>query len=404
MVYPLRSKVLPIRSLRCSMKTWRPPPGPVLRGRALAPPLPAVPLHTELEQVLAQSGPVTFARYMQLALYHPRLGYYAHRVPGRGVTYATSASVGPRFGRYVARELGAMWEALGRPDPFVVTEFGAGYAGLAAAALRVPGEMQEALQWRIVEQFDEIAGLQRRCLGAEARRVAWLRSLDGPPVTGCVIANEVLDNFPFHRFRVDAGGIRELYVAARRGRLVEIPGPVSSESLLDEVPAAGLVPGHRFEVCPGVGDWCRQVSGSLERGYLLVIDYGDEEPDIWRRGPRGTVSTYGERGSGVSPLEDPGFNDITADVDFTALDREARRAGFDFELLTLQAWWLASLGAAGEAADLGAEAGIARAFGWWDDAALLERERDQILRLTDPKGLGGCLVYRASKGLAGRQD
>jgi len=370
----------------------------------LVSPVPVAPLQAELEELLAHAGPITFAHYMEFALYHPRFGYYAHRVPGRGVTYATSASVGPRFGRYIARELQAMWEALDRPDPFVVTEFGAGYAGLASAALGVTGPMRDALSWRIVEQFDEIAELQRRCLGAQAASVEWRRSLEGPAATGCVLANEVLDNFAFHRFEVAEGGIQEVYVTAGSDGLTEVLGPVSSEDLLEHVrPVADrLVPGHRFEITPGIGNWCGQVGRYLERGYLLVVDYGDEEPDIWRRGPEGTLRTYGYPGRRAAPLVDPGYQDITADVDFSALDRQARRAGFDFELLTLQGYWLASLGAAAEADDLQAEAQIATAFGCHGDARTLRNERDQILRLTDTAGLGGCLVYRASKGLVDR--
>ncbi len=338
---------------------------------------------------------------MDLALYHPRLGYYAHRVPGRGVSYETSASIGPGFGQLVARELQLMWQALGRPDPFVVTEFGAGYAGLAAAAISSAGPMVDALRWRIIEQFDGIAELQRRCLGPAARCVEWRPSLDGVSTVGCLLANEVLDNFPFHRFHVSGDGIQEIYVAYEGGGLVELLGPPSSEHLLTAVRPfeAQLKEGHRFEVCPGISSWCQQVGGAIERGYLLVIDYGDEEPDIWLRGPQGTLSTYGARGRGFQPLEHPGRKDITADVDFTAVDREARAAGFDFELLTLQSYWLASLGIADEARELEAEAQFAEAFGWRADAELLTRERDQMLRLVDEKGLGGCLVYRASKNI-----
>lgn len=381
-----------------SQRSWQ----GLISGRKAAKvtPGPAPSVASEVQHLVAAEGPITFFRYMQLALYHPHLGYYTGRVPGRGVSYETSASIGPGFGRLIARELQLMWRALGRPDPFVVTEFGAGLAGLARGAIEAAGPLTDALRWRIVEQFDAIAELQRRSLGPAAGCVEWLRSLDGHPTVGCVLANEVLDNFPFHRFQVSPNGIEEIYVAAEGGRLVELLGPPSSDSLLDHVrPFEGqLVEGHRFEISAGIANWCGQVSREMERGYLLVIDYGDEAPDIWRRGPQGTVSTYGAGQPGTAVLELPGRKDITADVDFTAVDREARAAGFEFELLTLQSYWLKSLGIADEAGELEAEAEMAKAFGWHADARTLLRERDQLLRLVDDKGLGGCLVYRASKG------
>lgn len=358
------------------------------------------PLLGELEQLITAGGPITFARYMELALYHPQYGYYTSRVPGHGTTYATSASLSPWFGRFVVRELERMWEALGRPDPFTVIEFGAGLGGLAAAAIPDAGPLLDVLRWRIVEQFDSVAELQRRTLGEAARYVEWVGSLDGPAVTGCVLANEVLDNFPVHRFEVAAGDILEVYVGFRDGRLAEELLPCSDEEmvapvrkLLDE-----LKEGDRFEICPAIGPWCRDVARALERGYLFTIDYGDEEPDIFKRGPHGTLATYGGTRPGVDALESPGLLDITFDVDFTAVAREAEAAGFDTELLALQRYWLHSLGIADDVAEIDDGARLAKAWGWMEDLKGLAVERAELLKLADKEGLGGCLVYRASKG------
>jgi SAM-dependent MidA family methyltransferase len=372
---------------------------PTPAGR-LTPSRPAETMMGELESLLTQTGPITFDRYLQLVLYHPLHGYYANRVPGKGVSYETSASIGPEFGEMVAVELRAMWEALGRPDPFTVTEFGAGLAGLAEGAIRSAGPLLHALRWRIVEQFDSVARMQRDHLGPAARHVEWISSLEGPPTVGCVLGNEVLDNFPFHRFRKTDGRIQEVFVGWRDNRLVELVQPPSSEEMISPVLPfqAQLNEGDSFEIRPQIGDWCRAASAALSRGYLLVVDYGDEEPDIWLRGPRGTVATYSGEGGSSEPLEEPGLKDITADVDFSDLDRGARAAGLNFELLSLQSYWLASLGAGERASQLEAEAQIAEAFGWRADSRVLEGSRSRLLRLTDPAGLGGCLVYRASKG------
>lgn len=363
-------------------------------------PRPPEDIMSMLEALLTRTGPITFYRYLQLVLYHPVHGYYANRVPGNGVSYETSASIGPEFGEMVAVELRAMWEALGRPDPFTITEFGAGLAGLAEGAIRSAGPLLEALRWRIVEQFDSVARMQREHLGPAARHVEWVSSPDGPPTAGCVLANEVLDNFPFHRFRKVDGRIQEVCVAWRDNRLVELVRPPSLEAMISPVLPfqAQLNEGDSFEIRPQIGGWCSAAGAALSRGYLLVIDYGDEEPDIWLRGPSGTVATYSGAGRGSEALEEPGRKDVTADVDFSGLDRGARAAGFNFELLSLQSYWLAALGAGERASQLEAEAQLADAFGWRGDSRVLEGSRTRLLRLTDPAGLGGCLVYRASKG------
>lgn len=368
------------------------------------PPDPEPALDSLLVQIrdeIAAGGPLTFAAYMTRALYHPAHGYYTSRVPGDGVDYATSASIGHWFGRYVARELERMWMALGEPDPFTVIEFGAGLGRLAAGAIASAGRMRPVLQWRIIEQFDSIAALQRQTLGPDAGLVTWASTLQGAaPVTGCVLGNEVLDNFPVHLFQMAQGQAREVYVTWEAGRLVEQLGPPSSAGLLDGLGESlgGLNDGDRFEVCPGVGGWCRQAAEALDRGYLLTIDYGDEEPDILRRGPKGTIATYAPARLGPDPLEDPGRKDITADVNFTALTRHAAAAGFDFELLTLQRYWLLSLGIDAHGDELEAEEQIARAFGMADDAELLATAQRELQALADGEGLGGCLVFRASKG------
>jgi SAM-dependent MidA family methyltransferase len=129
---------------------------------------------------------------MRLALYHPLHGYYATRVPVHGADYRTSPSISPWFGRLVAQALCAVWEELGRPDPFWVIEVGAGLGDLAAGAIEAAGPLAGALRWRFVEQFERVAAWQRRRLGRAAQRAEWTSALGGgPPVEGCVLANAV---------------------------------------------------------------------------------------------------------------------------------------------------------------------------------------------------------------------
>src|SRR5258708_27076688 len=104
--------------------------------------------------MIGSTGPLPFIDFMRLALYHPSDGYYATRVPGHGSDYRTSPSISPWFGRLVARQLEAMWEALGTPDPFWVVEVGAGRGDLAAGAMDAAGPMSHALHWRVGERVE----------------------------------------------------------------------------------------------------------------------------------------------------------------------------------------------------------------------------------------------------------
>jgi hypothetical protein len=264
------------------------------------------PLLEEVHERIRTGGPLPYDAFMRLVLYHPDGGYYATRVPGSGSDYGTSPSLTPRFGRLVARELGAMWDALGRPDPFTVVEAGAGRADLAAGVLESAGRFGGALRWRFIERFAEVADLQRRRLGALAVSAEWSEHLrpgaEAPAGCGCVLAHEVLDNFPVHVLEIArSGDVCEVYVGEDRGRLVEQFGPLSDPGLRSaaEAAAAALAPGHRLEVNLDLDGWVGEAAAAVARGYLLIVDYGDVEPDLWLCNPGGTMVTYGADGFGL---------------------------------------------------------------------------------------------------------
>lgn len=342
---------------------------------------------------------------MRLALYHPRHGYYALRVPGAGGDYHTSPALTPWFGRLVARELQHMWEALGAPETFCVVEVGPGRADLAAGALDAiaegDGGLAAAVRWRFVERFEAMAALQRERLGPRARHAEWSAQLSGPQApAGCVLAHEVLDNFPVHVLEKSAPGqLAEIYVGEEGGALVERTGPLSDERL--RAVAAGVEPqvpaGVRFELCCDLEGWCRDAADALARGYLLVIDYGDREPNLWRRHPRGTIVTYGPEGFGEDPLAGPGANDITAEVNFSAVERLAARVGFAPDLFTTQRQWLRALGYQDEADRLTRRADGAWAAGHNEEAMALEEELSGLQSLVARLGLGDIMVLRAAK-------
>ncbi|HWD09498.1 MAG TPA: SAM-dependent methyltransferase [Actinomycetota bacterium] len=355
----------------------------------------------DLRERVAATGPLTFLDFMELALYHPRHGYYASRVPGFGSDYCTSPSITPLFGRLVGRELCWMWEALGHPVPFWVIEAGAGLGDLAAAALEDAGAETGAIRWRFVERFERVRGWQAHRLGGLAEVAEWSPSLAGErPVAGCVLANEVLDNFPAHLLVVGPGGEpQEVYLDLDGSHLVEQFGPVSSRSL--EAPAreagAQLPEGSRFELCPALGPWLDEAARALECGYVLLIDYGDVEPSLWLEHPAGTIATHGPVDLSRSVLEDPGAKDVTIGVNFSAVGRAAASAGFTDQSLCSQQAWLLSLGLARLAEELELAGFQAALCGWLQDAAAHQAQLNTLLGLADPEGLGSIFVFRAAK-------
>lgn len=365
-------------------------------------------LEDELRDRILRSGPLTFEAFMALALYHPDGGYYATRVPGAGGDYGTSPALTPWFGRLVAREFAGMWEAMGRPSTFTVVESGAGRADLAAAALEGAGDAAGAdlagvLRWRIVERFPAVAALQRDRLGPLAELVTWSDQLAVPAPEeagmGCVLAHEVLDNFPVHAFETQPGGaVAEVYVDVEGERLVERLGPVSDPGLRDAVLAAAaqLPPGRRFEVCAAYDPWLRAAAMAIEAGYLLILDYGDVEPDLWAHHPQGSVVTYGPDGMGDDPLADPGGRDVTAEVNFSAVERAARRCGFEPDRYTTQREWLASLGHGALVDALDAQAATAASQGRTAESFALSAEAAELAALVARLGYGDIMVFRAA--------
>jgi len=297
-----------------------------------------------------------------------------------------------------------MWEAAGRPDRFTVVEVGAGRADLAAGVLGCAGDVADALRWRFVERFDEVADLQRRRLGPLAASAAWSPQLGPGPCDpagwGCVLAHEVLDNFPVHMLEVTGSEeVAEVYIGAEHGRLVEQLGPLSSPALREAAGSAValLPPGHRLEVSLDVDGWIGEAATAIDRGYLLIMDYGDLEPDLWLCNPRGTIVTYGPDGFGRDPLADPGQRDVTAEVNFSLVKRAARRHGFEPQLYCTQRDWLASLGYAALADGLERAADLAAAEGRHAEAMAIEADLAELRSLVGRLGYGDIMVFRAAK-------
>jgi SAM-dependent MidA family methyltransferase len=310
------------------------------------------------DEIAANGGAITFARFMELALYHPEHGYYLspERRPGRGGDFLTAPEASPFFGLTVARQIAECWERLGRPARFAVREYGAGVGGLAydiiAGLSTETPKITQALDYRLVEPNQH--RLAQALAAMDEVGLGHLVSAEDPdavlePIVGVVLANEVADAFPVHRLVMRGGEPRERFVTWRDGWFAEIEGTPSAEALdaFAALRAEGIqfVEGDAADVSPAAATWFAAACRGLERGYATVIDYGYAAKELYKAHRlEGTMRGY----YGHTVTDDPfvriGEQDLTAHVDFTALQRAGESEGMALAGLTTQGAFLASLG------------------------------------------------------------
>ena len=302
----------------------------------------------EIRDRISQSGAITFAEFMELALYHPG-GYYSEDSPiGAHGDYFTSPILHPAFGALIAVQLRVMWDTLGKPSPFWIVEPGARDGQLTTDILSfADAHMDEFARALRYIETDRSA---RATPPDSDPRISRLRAsgipLDG--IVGCILSNELFDAFPVHRFRIADGQVEEMYVSVGAdGDFREEFGPPSTHRIAERLSTLPrqLPDGFRGEVNIGLGDWLNDAASSLDRGYALTIDYGYEADELYSDArPRGTFQTYYKHVDGSSPFQRIGRQDMTAHVDFSALIAEGLNAGLRPVFLTTQAEFLKSLG------------------------------------------------------------
>ena len=356
---------------------------------------------------IARRGPIPFADFMALALGHSEGGYYAVAAarPTRGGDFLTAPELHPVFGAALARQVAEAWERVGRPAPFTLVEYGAGAGTLALAilaGLRDDGSpLADALVYAPVEvNRHRLAELRSRAAAAALPLVDPV-GLDDRAVAGVVVANEFLDALPVHLFDVRGGRAREVHVTVEAdgsfGEMLEEPSDPALRDRLARLAREGiaLVEGQRLEVRPAVEAWAREVGWRLAAGLVVVLDYGAPAADLYGpRRPAGTLMTYrghAAEGDPRAPYRDAGERDITAHVDTTALGAALVDAGLDLLGETSQAELLVGCGL--EELVQRRQAGAARA------SEALEL-RSAIMRLLDPRHLGGFRAVLAGRGIA----
>lgn len=305
-------------------------------------------------QRIREGGPLTVAEFMEVALYHPEHGYYARAAQrsGRGGDFFTSVDVSPLFGELIAVQLEEMWRLLGA-GAFDLVEAGAGNGRLAndvldAAARHFPA-FYNNLRLTLVERSAEARAAQRSTLGAHAERFVESRADLPSKVRGVVFANELLDAFPVHVVVMKPDGPREIFVAERDGALVEAQGTLTGDARAElsqlEAPISS---GVRAEVSPGARAWIGRAAAAIERGFLLLIDYGHEARELHSPTHQsGTLMAYRAHTAGaVRWLDEPGESDLTSHVNLTAVRQAAEAAGLHTLGMVDQTYFLLALGLA----------------------------------------------------------
>ena len=358
-------------------------------------------LVARLAAEITRDGPITFARFMERALYEAGLGYYRRERPGPGRDgdFLTAPETHAIFGRAIARQLDEVWTRLDRPHPFVVREYGAGVGTLALAMLDglelEHSALLGALRYEPIEvEPRRVATLQARVAAAGHAPIVGAPADPPATVTGVVLANEVLDALPVHRVEWRDGRLRELYVDWRDGGFREVEGETSTPALEALLADEGvrLRNGQRAEISLTIEPWVANAAAGLERGILLLIDYGYPTPELY--GPRrlaGTLMAYAGHRAHDDPFVNVGRQDLTAHVDLTAVERAAAAAGLDRLGVTTQAEFLVGLGIQGLLQEAQS-----------DPTMTLERYvalRSGMMRLLDPAATGRFRVMAFGRGL-----
>lgn len=303
-------------------------------------------------EIETAGGAIPFVRFMELALHAPGLGYYSagSQKLGEAGDFVTAPELTPLFARTLARQCREVLGNLGGGD---ILEYGPG-SGALAVDLMLELERLDCLphSYYLLEISADLRERQAAAFGERAphllERVEWL---DSPPagLQGVVLANEVLDAMPVHRFRVTREGPRELRVAAEAGGFTEHTGSFSNADVAQRISSMvaelSLVEGYESELNLAGEAWIASLGGVLARGVALLIDYGFPRSEYYHpQRTGGTLMCHYRHRAHDNPLILPGLQDITAHVDFTAMAEAAVAAGLAVRGFTNQASFLLANG------------------------------------------------------------
>jgi SAM-dependent MidA family methyltransferase len=367
----------------------------------------------EIRALIQKHGRITFAQFMQACLYSPHGGFYSSRGTRISTHFGTSPTSHPVFGALIARQLEQMWHLLGDPPVFHVIEVGSGDGALAQSIVQAC--------WRMAPRLAQVlyyvaADYEPRWLPSPDHPFAWDNGTgDGMSpsrrdallgvqrvkteglrafrkVVGCILCNELIDNFPVHRFAIQGGRVKEVFVTSAGGTLTEVLDEPSSPRIEERLTSLGLslTEGYRGEVNLAMEDWTGQLAQALDRGFILTIDYGQLATDLYsHQNHQGTLVCYHRHVVSSDPYQHIGHQDMTCQVDFTSLMRLGDRHGLATVGYALQRQFLTNLGFSSFLDALQTQ-GLS--------AARTALSRMAMMTLVDPNEYGDFKVLAQAKG------
>ena len=362
-----------------------------------------------IEQIQSASDQrIPFESYMDLALYHPDHGYYTTKASVLGPTgdFITSPHLGHDFGELLAIQFADMWQILGQPTPFHLVEMGAGQGLIAADVLAYlrqhHSDCYAALDYIIIEKSPALRARQQEYLTDP--KVTWTTLDELSPITGCFFSNELIDAFPVHIVEKHNNQLQEVYVTVKENTLQENIGSLSTEKLIQyfdlvdiDLTADTYPDGYRTEVNLAALDWLDAVAGRIDRGFLFTVDYGHTAQRYYSPARhQGTLKCYYQHRHHDEPYTNIGQQDLTAHIDFTALQQHGNNLGLATVGYTQQGMFLMALGLGDRIANLTQSITPGP-----DSFNQLIQRRQSLHQLMDmsPMGLGTFGVLVQSKGL-----
>lgn len=349
---------------------------------------------------------IAFADYMELVLYHPQFGYYATNADciGKSGDFLTSPHLAADFGELLAVQLKQLWEILGSPDKFSIVEMGAGQGLLAAQILeylkKEHSNFFTVIDYIIIETAPAMIAAQRMRLNTlPVKWCEWLE-IEDRSIVGCFLSNELIDALPVHQVVVKDDRLQEIYITLGKEDLIfdEIVDELSTDRLdrywqLNNINLLSdrYSDGYRTEVNLAALDWLKTVEQKLEHGYIISIDYGYSADRYYNPiRAQGTLQCYYEHYHHNDPYINIGNQDLTAHVDFTAIQNQGELLGLETIGFTKQGMFLMALGLGDRISTVSNSGG--------DIQTILTR-RQNLHQLIDPMGVGKFGILIQCKGL-----
>lgn len=298
-----------------------------------------------IEKIRAE-GPITFRDFMDMCLYYPGLGYYIsnHEKVGKDGDFYTSGNLTSSFGAMIARQMEKMWHLMGEKD-FTIVEYGAGMGFVCHDIMnylkQIP-DLYNNLRYCIIEKSPFMQQKEKEHL---TEKVSWYDTIDDiPGEIDCIFSNELIDNFPVHQVVMEQQ-LMEVFVDYKDG-FIEVLKPASQEANIyfDELDVT-LSEGYRTEVNLDAITWIKNIASRMQKGFVITIDYGDFSEHLYKLYRNcGTLVSYNKHRVSANVYCNPGEQDITAHVNFSALSHWGAKEGLVSCGLVAQACFLMALG------------------------------------------------------------